>query len=223
LRPLKDRQTEKLLNAIRKRSIGRVARNAAIAFVVTATLALAACAPVIESASAPIGAVQATHETGGGQGAGISTEATVTSIIDGDTFHALVNGADVKVRLIGVNCPEVSHPGFSAPAPYEDQGQAATAYTAAWLAQAVDKKVYLVTYPDIAYTDKYGRVLAYVYLDGSKGADADVSASLSASLAADGYAEYMKVQDYPGLGYLKEAADAAKAKGIGLWPSGCFD
>lgn len=36
--------------------------------------------------------------------------AVVTSVSDGDTVHVKLNNRDERVRMIGVNCPEISHP-----------------------------------------------------------------------------------------------------------------
>jgi len=155
----------------------------------------------------------------------------VTSIVDGDTFHVLLNGKDEKVRPIGINCPEILHPDDPAPAPYDTQGQEATNFTTNWLSHAQDRTVYLLTYPSIAEKDKYGRILAYVYLTEPKVSEVSTaeeqvklfSTSLNAALVRDGQACYLKVQDFPGLDILKNYADQAQANNKGLWPSGCFD
>ncbi len=73
----------------------------------------------------------------------------VKQVIDGDTIYLDHNGTD-KIRLIGINTPEREKPYY----------QEATDYTASLVK---DKKVYLV-YDKERY-DKYGRTLAYVYLE----------------------------------------------------------
>ncbi|MGI6284841.1 thermonuclease family protein [Neomoorella humiferrea] len=54
-------------------------------------------------------------------------QATVTSISDGDTVHVNLNGRDERVRMIGVNCPEISHPDLGIKE--EPYGREAKAYT----------------------------------------------------------------------------------------------
>jgi micrococcal nuclease len=76
--------------------------------------------------------------------------ATVTQVIDGDT---IVIDTGHKVRYIGINTPEV----------YPEQ----EAYgVEAWQANrklVEGKEVRLE--PDVSETDKYGRLLRYVYVD----------------------------------------------------------
>lgn len=79
---------------------------------------------------------------------------TVTRVIDGDTFE-IQNGQ--KVRLIGVDTPESVHPDAEKNTEF---GKAASAYTKNMLE---GKKVYLEK--DVSETDRYGRLLRYVYLE----------------------------------------------------------
>ena len=79
-----------------------------------------------------------------------------TKVIDGDTI-VLSNGE--KVRLIGVDTPETKHPQK----PVEYYGKEATAFTNRMVGGKVVKLKY-----DAQRRDKYGRLLAYVYLmDGT--------------------------------------------------------
>ncbi|EDT84136.1 thermonuclease [Clostridium botulinum] len=77
-------------------------------------------------------------------------KATVYRVIDGDTI--ILNTGE-RVRFIGVNCPEDT-------TKHEDFGREATLYTRSMLE---DKTVYLEK--DISNTDKYGRLLRYVWLE----------------------------------------------------------
>ena len=85
---------------------------------------------------------------------------TVDRVVDGDTI--VVRGIG-RVRLIGVDTPEVQHPrrGSSEPG-----GQAARTFLKSWLE---GRRVRLEFGP--VRTDKYGRTLAYVYLDGTSVTD----------------------------------------------------
>jgi len=94
---------------------------------------------------------------------------TVKRVIDGDTIE-LDNG--VTVRYIGIDTPETKHPSK----PGEYFGKEATEYNRKLVE---GKKVKLVF--DVQEKDKYGRLLAYVYLpDGT---------FVNAELVKGGYAQ----------------------------------
>ncbi|XEC96959.1 thermonuclease family protein [Paenibacillus tarimensis] len=80
-----------------------------------------------------------------------SEKAAVERVVDGDTF--VIKG-EAKVRLIGVNTPEISGGG-------EAYGQEAKEFTNRNL---TGKTVYL--FRDAGDTDRYGRLLRYVFVDG---------------------------------------------------------
>lgn len=40
-------------------------------------------------------------------------QTAVTSVSDGDIVHVNFNGRDERVRMTGVNCPEISYPDLS--------------------------------------------------------------------------------------------------------------
>ena len=82
------------------------------------------------------------------------TASPVTRIIDGDTIEIRYNGKSRKVALIGVNTPETVHPEK----PIEAFGKEATAFIKNLLK---GESVYLRF--DSNRTDKYGRLLAYLY------------------------------------------------------------
>lgn len=79
-------------------------------------------------------------------------KAIVTKHIDGDTIYVKMNNREYKVRLIGVNCPEST-------TKHEPYGKEASNYTKSKL---LGKTVYLEK--DVSNTDKYGRLLRYVWL-----------------------------------------------------------
>ncbi|HUU08983.1 MAG TPA: thermonuclease family protein, partial [Phycisphaerae bacterium] len=81
----------------------------------------------------------------------------VARIIDGDTIAVMRGGQEVKVRLIGVDTPETVDPRK----PVEAYGKEASRFTTNLLQ---GEKVYLVKDPTKAETtDRYGRLLAFVY------------------------------------------------------------
>lgn len=78
-------------------------------------------------------------------------------VVDGDTIVVILNGKKEKVRMIGIDTPESVHPDKSRNTP---MGKIASKYTRDNLE---GKYVRLET--DVQERDKYGRILAYVYLD----------------------------------------------------------
>lgn len=101
--------------------------------------------------------------------------ARVDHVYDGDTLR-LDDGR--KVRLVGVNTPELGRDGR----PDEAYAQAAKY----WLRQRADQQqVYLL--PGKEPMDRYGRLLAHLYLpDGRLAAEGLVRAGLGYALAAGG-------------------------------------
>ena len=95
----------------------------------------------------------------------------VLRVVDGDTFTVDFNGTEEKVRLIGVDTPESVHPDASK---NTEAGTAASEYTKSLL---TGKDVTLEF--DVQERDKYGRLLAYAYVDGYM---------LNKKLLQDGYA-----------------------------------
>lgn len=84
---------------------------------------------------------------------------TCTRAVDGDTLVVDLNGSREKVRLIGVDTPETVHPSK----PVQHFGKEASAFTKR---MAAGKRVRLEY--DGQKRDRYGRLLAYVYLqDGT--------------------------------------------------------
>ncbi|SHJ14890.1 stalk domain-containing protein [Desulfofundulus thermosubterraneus] len=139
--------------------------------------------------------------------------AVVTSVSDGDTVHVQLAGKDEKVRFTGVNCPEIAHPELR----IEEQpfGKEAAAYTRERLS---GKTVYLEF--DVQERDKYGRLLAYVWLERpSSGSEEEVRAKMfNARLLLDGYAQVMTVP--PNVKYADmfvKFQREAREKGKGLW------
>jgi endonuclease YncB( thermonuclease family) len=114
----------------------------------------------------------------GKQKPGVTYDAQITRVIDGDTvaFHAPFLPDPLKkelsIRVFGVDTPEKGH---RAQCESENaRGQAATAFTKNAIAQATQRQIILMDW------DKYGgRVLGDVILNGQ---------SLRQMLIANGYA-----------------------------------
>lgn len=86
-------------------------------------------------------------------GARTTFEGVVTGVTDGDTLMVRIGGRQERVRLIGVDAPEKGQ-GF--------WGEKATQFTRE---RAFRRTVTLEL--DVQERDRYGRLLAYVYVNGS--------------------------------------------------------
>lgn len=108
----------------------------------------------------------------------------VTNVIDGDTINVRTSTGEVTVRLIGVNTPETRHPTKGA----EPYGKEAKEFTKKVL---LGKRVYLEF--DVQRTDRYGRTLAYVWLEKPrKFTEDEIRAKMfNAILLLEGYAQVM--------------------------------
>ena len=83
----------------------------------------------------------------------------VGKVADGDTFHVRLDGKEFKIRLLLIDTPETAKEGKAAQ-PFADQAKQKTEELLK-KAKKVEGKF------DVGdYTDKYGRALMYVYLDG---------------------------------------------------------
>ncbi|OAH53844.1 hypothetical protein AWH48_11265 [Domibacillus aminovorans] len=126
--------------------------------------------------------------------------ATVIRVVDGDTIKVTMDGKEETVRLILVDTPETKHPQKGV----QPFGPEASAFTTE---QLTGKEVKIE--PGIEERDRYGRLLAYVYV-GEK--------MFNKMLLEKGLA---RVAVYPpNTQYLDEfekiQADA-KSKAIGIW------
>jgi micrococcal nuclease len=82
----------------------------------------------------------------------------VTNVVDGDTMDIqFENGKEERVRLVLVDTPETKHPTK----PVQPFGPEASAFTKEML---TGKNVQVEL--DVQERDQYGRILAYVYIDG---------------------------------------------------------
>jgi micrococcal nuclease len=132
--------------------------------------------------------------------------ASVTRVIDGDTIDVDRMGKTTRVRLIGVDTPEVVDPRK----PVQCYGKEASAYTKKILTGQIVTLKRDLSQED---TDTYGRILRYVYLSDGQ--------LFNKKLIAEGYAhEYTYRIPYQFQKEFQAAQkDAAKAK-VGLWGDG---
>lgn len=112
-------------------------------------------------------------------------EAMVVRVIDGDTLVINVEGEEKKVRLILVDTPESVHPDQTKNTEY---GKLASAFTSEQL--KIGQKVYLQK--DVSETDKYNRLLRYVWLVQPTNVDDENEVRgkmYNAKLLLEGYAQ----------------------------------
>ncbi|MGZ5375083.1 MAG: thermonuclease family protein [Solirubrobacterales bacterium] len=138
---------------------------------------------------------EAAIEGGGGRAA-----ALVTRVADGDTIAVSLGGHEEDVRLIGIDTPETVDPDE----PVQCFGPQASAFTHRLLE---GRRVELEF--DAERRDRYGRLLAYVHLDGHL---------VNAMLARRGLARPLTIAPNDSRAALFERLTAAAGKSArGLW------
>jgi len=131
-----------------------------------------------------------------------STVGTVVAVVDGDTIDVQTSTGEERVRLIGIDTPEISRDGGT------DDCYAQEART--YLDQLVyGQDVKLVSDPTQADADRYGRLLRHVLIDGQ-------SAALLALEAGAG-TEYTYDRPYDHRDDYLDAQSRAQSMGAGLW------
>lgn len=142
-------------------------------------------------------------------GDGIANEAavydatvTVTRVIDGDTIE-ITPAIDsiTDVRLIGIDTPESKEPGCGA----QPGAQVAVSYAASWESREVGLEF------DEERTDRYGRLLAYVY-------DPLLGSMMNVEMLESGYAQVWIIPPNDAReDELRAAQELARSVGLGVW------
>jgi len=158
----------------------------------------------VAQGSAPLGAPSTqAHSTIPGLRQG-----QVVRVVDGDTARIVIGGVEEKVRFIGVDTPESTRE-------VEPYGKAASEYTR----KALDgRTVWIET--DDELRDRYGRLLAYIWLDRPTAAtDREIRDKMfNARLLLDGYAQIYTFP--PNVRYAEDFVRyqrEARASDTGLW------
>ncbi|TCT21743.1 micrococcal nuclease [Melghiribacillus thermohalophilus] len=126
--------------------------------------------------------------------------ATVTRVVDGDTLEISMNGKTETVRLLLVDTPETKHPSK----PVQPFGPEASQFVKDKLE---GKQVHVDV--GIEERDHYGRILAYVWIDGE---------TIQEKLLRKGLARTAYLyNDVRMLEEFYEAQDIAMRKEIGIW------
>lgn len=130
-------------------------------------------------------------------------EVIITRVIDGDTVYVLNNkGKEEKVRLLLIDTPETSHPDK----PAQLFGEEAKEYAKRYLRQGTKA----VLEKGVQDTDKYGRTLGYLFVDG---------VNFNKHMVEKGYARVAYVYE-PNTKYLDEFLEAekrAREKKLNIW------
>lgn len=128
---------------------------------------------------------------------------TFDSCIDGDTARFVIKDEVKTVRFLSINTPEITHDDVVG----EPFGEEASKYTCNLLKNASVIKLQYDTKSD--KEDKYGRILAWVFVDEEL---------LQEKLVSEGLAEVKYVyNDYKYSAHLKDIELDAKNNGIGMW------
>lgn len=123
-----------------------------------------------------------------------------TRVIDGDTIVVEIDNKQEKVRLIGVDTPETVHPEK----PVQYFGKEASLFTK----NMVEGKKVRLEY-DWQRRDKYGRLLAYVYLEDGT--------FLNAEIIKQGYGFAYTRFPFKYLEEFRKYEREAREKNRGLW------
>ena len=170
---------------------------------IVALLLASACVSPVDRQISPLPSAVSTRAREGS----VSTEAAVVKrIVDGDTARMDFRGVvDERVRFIGMDTPERGRPYFS------EATQYATSHL--W-----GKEVYLEL--DLDERDRYGRLLAYVWLtQPTSGSEQEMRTKMfNAKALLDGYAAVLTVP--PNIRYVdhfRQFQTEARDGNRGLW------
>ncbi len=128
---------------------------------------------------------------------------TLNKCVDGDTAKFVIDGEVKTVRFLSINTPELAHYGNAA----EPFGEEASKFTCDALSNSSNIK--LQYDPKSDKTDKYDRVLAWVFVDDKL---------LQKDLINNGLAEVKYVyDDYLYSSLLEDLEATAKKNMVGMW------
>ena len=133
----------------------------------------------------------------------LAVNATMVSVVDGDTIDVNIIGHRERVRLIGIDTPETKKPNT----PIQCYGPEATKFTKSLLPS--DTPLHLER--DVVARDDFGRMLAYVYVAGD-------GEFVNMTIIGKGFARPLTIP--PNTAHANEfieAARVAQADNIGLW------
>lgn len=139
----------------------------------------------------------------------VEANAVVDWVVDGDTIDVVIDGVEERVRLTGIDTPEIAHessgdrPGNDAEC-YADEAHD-------FIRSLIDEGSPVRLERDVGARDDYGRLLAYVYR-------ASDGVFVNYELVRQGYATPLSIE--PNTTYadlMVDAARAAERDDVGLW------
>lgn len=186
----------------------------AVAVLVPATLVLPGCVgsdnPASTTKSTDPGTVLSSpSDDFSGMPVGeVIPDVPVLRVVDGDTFHVLLEGQDVTVRVLGIDTPETVKPG----SPVECMGPEASDFAHAVLEDSV---VTLEFDTSQDRMDKYGRLLAHAWIERPDG----TLALYAGEAVSRGLADERIYGDEPHAWHDELAAVEVQAReqGRGMW------
>ena len=130
-------------------------------------------------------------------------DVSLVKCVDGDTAVFKVDEDEIKFRFLAIDTPETVHPTKGE----EEGGKVASNYTCERLTNA--KRLQIAYDEKSTKTDKYGRGLAWIYVD-------DVL--LQEELISKGYAEVAYIYSkYEFVDHLCEVQSKAILEKVGIW------
>jgi endonuclease YncB( thermonuclease family) len=134
-------------------------------------------------------------------------EAVVTRVVDGDTIVVRIGGQQMRLRYIGIDAPEMGDPG---PEPW---GREATDANERLVA---GQRVHLER--DISDTDRFGRLLRYVWLRAQFNDGTETWTMVNRELVSLGVARAVSFPpDVQHQEVLRAAEREARDAAVGLW------
>ncbi|HBI1739079.1 TPA: thermonuclease family protein [Enterococcus faecalis] len=123
--------------------------------------------------------------------------------VDGDTTVLKINGKEQKVRFLLIDTPETVKPNTKV----QPFGMEASKRTKELLSTASE---ITFEYDEGDKTDRYGRALGYIFVDGTL---------LQKTLVSEGLARvaYVKEPNTKYLSELEQAQEQAKSESLGIW------
>ena len=133
----------------------------------------------------------------------------LSKCVDGDTARFIINGKEYSTRFLAIDTPETKHPKKKV----EPYGKEASNYTCNSLKKA--SKIVLEYDSNSTKEDKYGRRLAWIFVDGEL---------LQKKLVSKGYAKVAYLYgNYKYTDELKNIEKKAKTKEIGVWSNDTYN
>lgn len=140
--------------------------------------------------------------------------AEVTRVVDGDTIKINLNDEEYSIRMIGIDTPESVHPDQSKNTIF---GEKASDFTKS----KIEKGQIVYLQKDASNTDKYGRLLRYVWLEMPEDTEdtEEIKTKMFNALVIEaGYANaYPYEPDTKLKDLFAQLEQEAKEKNAGLW------